>query len=96
MILTINLKAEEEELLNSKARAEGVSAEQYAQQLLKGALAVDSAPLLSSQEQACEDDCPIWEVFGNSMRDVPPEALAALPKDGASQIDHYVYGHPKT
>jgi hypothetical protein len=26
---------------------------------------------------------------------VPPEELEKLPKDAASQIDHYVYGHPK-
>jgi predicted nucleic acid-binding protein len=26
---------------------------------------------------------------------VPPEEFAALPKDGASQVDHYLYGHPK-
>ena len=30
-----------------------------------------------------------------NMKDVPPEDLAALPKDGASQIDHYIYGLPK-
>jgi hypothetical protein len=29
------------------------------------------------------------------MKDVPPEDFAALPKDGLSQIDHYVYGTPK-
>jgi hypothetical protein len=29
------------------------------------------------------------------MKDVPPEDLALLPTDGASQIHHYLYGHPK-
>jgi hypothetical protein len=29
------------------------------------------------------------------MKDVPPEDLALLPRDGASQIDHYLYGRPK-
>jgi hypothetical protein len=29
------------------------------------------------------------------MKHVPAEDLAQLPKDGASQIDHYVYGVPK-
>jgi hypothetical protein len=29
------------------------------------------------------------------MKDLPPEDFAALPKDGLSQIDHYVYGVPK-
>jgi len=26
---------------------------------------------------------------------LPPEVLDALPTDGAAQIDHYLYGHPK-
>jgi len=38
---------------------------------------------------------PIWDVLVENMEDVPPEDLAALPKDGASQIDHYIYGLPK-
>jgi hypothetical protein len=38
----------------------------------------------------------IWEVIADNMKDVPPEDFAALPKDGLSQIDHYVYGVPKT
>jgi hypothetical protein len=38
----------------------------------------------------------IWDVTADTMKDVPPEDFAALPKDGLSQIDHYVYGVPKT
>jgi hypothetical protein len=29
------------------------------------------------------------------MKDVPPEEFAMLPKDGAGEHDHYLYGHPK-
>jgi len=29
------------------------------------------------------------------MRNVPPEIMATMPKDGASQHDHYIYGWPK-
>jgi hypothetical protein len=29
------------------------------------------------------------------MGDVPPEEFAKLPRDGARQGDHYVYGLPK-
>jgi len=46
------------------------------------------------QEQKRESR-PIWEVIGGSMKEVPPENLALLPRNGASQIDHYVYGVPK-
>jgi antitoxin component of MazEF toxin-antitoxin module len=27
--------------------------------------------------------------------DAPPEELDKLPTDGAAQLDHYLYGHPK-
>ena len=42
------------------------------------------------------DERPVWEVISEIMKDVPAEDLAALPKDGASQTDHYIYGLPKT
>jgi hypothetical protein len=29
------------------------------------------------------------------MKDVPAEDMALLPKGGACQIDHYIYGWPK-
>jgi hypothetical protein len=31
----------------------------------------------------------------DNLKDVPPEEFAVLPKDGASQVDHYLYGHPE-
>jgi predicted DNA-binding antitoxin AbrB/MazE fold protein len=40
-------------------------------------------------------DLPIWEFAVQLMRDAPEEALQALPTDGASQHDHYLYGAPK-
>ena len=41
------------------------------------------------------DARPIWEVILDNMKDVPPEEFAKLPRDGASEHDHYLYGHPK-
>jgi hypothetical protein len=38
---------------------------------------------------------PIWEVMLDNMKDVPPEEFARLRKDGASEHDRYLYGHPK-
>jgi antitoxin component of MazEF toxin-antitoxin module len=38
---------------------------------------------------------PIWERIAEMVADVPPEELAKLPTDGASQHDHYIYGTPK-
>jgi hypothetical protein len=37
----------------------------------------------------------IWEIITEQMKDVPDEAFDRLPKDGASQVDHYIYGLPK-
>ena len=38
---------------------------------------------------------PYWEVIQDIMKDVPDEELEKLPKDGAAEIDHYIYGTPK-
>ena len=84
MTLTIELPAEQQAALEAKAQERGVSAEEYARQVLSLDLEARVKPRL-----------PIWERFAGNMKNVPPEDLAALPSDGASQIDHYVYGVPK-
>jgi antitoxin component of MazEF toxin-antitoxin module len=38
---------------------------------------------------------PFWERIAALTADAPPEELDKLPPDGAAQIDHYLYGHPK-
>jgi DNA-binding GntR family transcriptional regulator len=38
---------------------------------------------------------PIWEVISDIVKDVPDEVFDRLPRDGASQVDHYIYGLPK-
>jgi plasmid stability protein len=82
MTLTIDLPDEQTTALNAKAQAHGVSAEEYARQVL--------AHDLDSHRQY------IWDVIAENMKHVPAEDLALLPRDGASQIDHYVYGAPKS
>ena len=84
MTLTIDLPAEKAVALAAKARAQGVSSEEYARLVLEHDL-----------EAAAPPRRHIWEVIAENMKRVPPEDLAAMPKDGASQIDHYVYGLPK-
>jgi hypothetical protein len=83
MTLTIELPDEQEAALKAKAQALGVSAEQYAQQVLKRDLAQQSPRR------------HISEVIREIMSDVPPEVFENLPGDGASEHDHYLYGHPK-
>ena len=38
---------------------------------------------------------PFWERIAALTADAPPEELAKVPTDGASQHDHYLYGTPK-
>jgi len=64
-------------------RRPGISAEQYARQVLEHDL------------EASPPRRHIWEVIAENMKDVPPDDFAALPKDGLKQIEHYVYGVPK-
>jgi hypothetical protein len=41
------------------------------------------------------DDRPIWERIASLAAALPEEVIAGLPTDGASQLDHYLYGAPK-
>jgi antitoxin component of MazEF toxin-antitoxin module len=38
---------------------------------------------------------PIWERIAARAAETPSEGMDKLPADGAAQIDHYLYGHPK-
>jgi len=46
-------------------------------------------------EEEQPQQTPYWEVIQDIMKDVPDEELEKLPKDGAAEIDHYIYGTPK-
>jgi plasmid stability protein len=82
--LVIELPDEQQAALVAKARTQGISAEQYARQVLEHDL-----------EAAGPRRRHISEVIAENMRDVPPEILAAMPADGAGEHDHYIYGLPK-
>jgi hypothetical protein len=92
MTITLPLQPQEEAKLIAVARAKGVSTDALVREALDKILA--DAP--DTRPEAPETDRqPIWEVIVENMKHVPPEDLALLPRDGASQIDHYLYGHPK-
>jgi hypothetical protein len=46
-------------------------------------------------DEAARSRRHIAEAILENMKDVPPEIQSAMPIDGASQHDHYVYGWPK-
>lgn len=84
MALTIHLPEEQQAALAAKTRAHGVSPEEYACQVLAHDLDSGTPPRRH-----------ISEVIRENMGKVPPEIMARMPKDGASEHDHYIYGWPK-
>ena len=86
MTLTIQLPDHQEAVLTAKAQAQGVSAEEYARQVLAQDLEASPEPRRRH----------ISEIIRENMSRVPKEDLALQHEDGASQIDHYLYGVPKS
>ena len=86
MTLILELSDNKEATLKARAQAQGVSAEQYARQILDRDL---------EEREDNSPRRPIWEVITDRMKNVPDELFERLPKDGASQVDHYIYGLPK-
>jgi hypothetical protein len=84
MTLTIKLSDEQATALRAKAAAEGLSVEEWIQKLAAPPQPIPERPLQAAAE-----------IILSSMRNVPPEVMAAMPSDGASQHDHYIYGGPK-
>ncbi len=77
--------------LTAKAAREGLTLDGWLRMM---AQAQDG----SSGTPAVVDLQPLQTVANivlDAMRAVPPEAFANRPKDGASEHDHYLYGHPK-
>ena len=91
MTITLRLKPQEEARLNAAALARGVSADALVREAVDKIL----ADLPELPQSAATQRKPIWEAIEENMSDVPPEEFARLPKDGASEHDHYLYGHPK-
>ena len=91
MTITLPIQPQEEARLIAAARAKGVSTDVLVREAVIKIL--DDLPPL--EEGAKAEARPIWEVMLDNVRDVTPEEFAKLPKDGASEHDHYLYGHPK-
>jgi hypothetical protein len=90
MTITLPLDPAEEARLIAVAQAKGVSADVLIREALDKILA--DAPAEPAPPPVSR---PIWELIRDNMKDVPLEEFAKLPADGASEHDHYLYGHPK-
>ena len=83
--MVIELSDEQAAALKAKTAA-GLTLEAWLNKLAAGAEPDTSAehPLQTAAD-----------IVLSRMRNVPPEIMATIPQDGASQHDHYIYGWPK-
>ena len=88
MDLLVKLPDTKEVTITAKARAPGKSAEEFAARILDRELDVPLATMAGAQKSLAEK---VREISS----DVAPEAWNAMPTDGASEHDHYIYGLPK-
>ncbi len=100
MNLTVHIPDDEVPAL--RAKASGLPLETFAEQVLLERIhgEGDQAPDLSDAAAEPEPSAsrPLQHIANfivESMKDVPPEIMATMPTDGASQHDHYIYGWPK-
>lgn len=84
MTVTIYLPDERATVLQEKAAAAGLSLEAWFQKL------ADEEPSAAPGTLKAAADIVLKE-----MGKVPAEIMAAMPKDCASEHDHYLYGWPK-
>ena len=88
MNVTLNLSLAVEKALMARARERGVSLDAY----LQDVVAREAGAAIQSVSQTRRH---IGDLIRERMSKVPPGIMAAMPKDGASQHDHYIYGFPK-
>ena len=89
MTLKIDLPDDKTAALRAKAHNLGLSAEQYARQVLEHDL--ESEPEMPARQPLRT----AADIILSNMSKIPAQDLATLPSDGASQHDHYIYGWPK-
>ena len=93
MTITLPLEPVEEARLLALAQARGLPPDVILRVALHRILA-EPSDLVAAHGEGL-DTRPIRDVILENMKDVPAEDFARLPNDGASEIDHYLYGHSK-
>jgi hypothetical protein len=89
MTVKLELAPEVQAGLLAQAQDSGMSLEAIAEQVLARHVQEIRMESINGEHR------PIWEVISDISKDVPDEVFDRLPKDGASQVDHYIYGLPK-
>ncbi|MFN0165402.1 MAG: hypothetical protein ACKV22_03140 [Bryobacteraceae bacterium] len=86
----LELSDEKAAKLKARAAAQGLTLEAWLDKL-----ADEAAGAPARVQPPASPRRHISEVILERMSKVPPEVMAAMSKDGASQHDHYIYGLPK-
>ena len=85
----IELPDDKAEALRARAARRVLTLERWMQQMADEDIDSEMDPSDPHPMQTVAD------IVLDAMRSVPPEAFANSPKEGASEHDHYLYGHPK-
>lgn len=88
MKVTLSLDPEVERRLTARAHERGMSLDTFLQEVV-----VNEAG--TTIQAATPTGRHIADVIRERMSKVPPEIMTTMPKDGASQHDHYIYGFAK-
>lgn len=91
MNLVLPLSAEEEAKLKAQANARGTTPADLVRQALEPLLSTDAGSSPPTKKHTRH----ISQIIMERMKALPPEVFERLPKDGASEHDHYLYGSPK-
>ena len=92
VVMKLELTPEVQASLLAQAQESGLSLEAFAERVLteKSREALHGSREVNTSSTT--DERPIWKVITDIMKEVPDEVFDRLPKDGASQVDHYIYG----
>jgi len=91
MTIKLELNPEIEAGLLAQARENGMSLEAFAEEVLRR----EALRRAQGPDHPAASERPIWETITDMVKDIPDAVFDRLPKDGASQVDHYLYGLPK-
>lgn len=92
MTVTIQLSDELANSLQAEAAAEGVPIELWLQRL--AARYADEHRHPHTMDVPTEERT-LWETIAERVDRLPAEIFERLPRDGASEHDHYLYGSAK-
>jgi hypothetical protein len=90
-LITDLLREHAQRWLHVKGRAEFASNGQ-----IKRLVAIEALDVQTAGEKTFDVTVrPIWEIIEEIGEAVPPGEWDKVPRDGAVNLDHYLYGHPK-